>query len=196
MKKILVGFFGIFLVLGIVAGTGYALYSSSVRIEGAVFGTANTDLKIDAYFTGDGWVNEGNGLYTLDVEGGFLTRPLYPGEMDWGHIKLINSSDPSMPLKITGQLISHEGNWNVLKGELRMRVCPVADILSDPIEAECGSWLTLEQWNTAARAFPGNPLTTEQQYWVEVELPANVDPNTAGNTISNVTFTITGTQAL
>lgn len=195
MKKIIGGILGIFLVIGIVAGVGYALYSSTVSIERAVFGTANTDLKIDAYFSGRGWVFGGNGNYTLDVNSAFLTRALYPGEMDWGHIKLINSSSPSMPLDIKGQLTSAEGDWNELKGVLKMRVCPVLDTSSIPAEEDCGSWYTLDQWNTYARDFPGTSLEGEKQYWVEVLLPSTVDPITEGKTISNVTLVITGTQA-
>ena len=205
MKKILVGFFGIFLVLGIVAGTGYALYSSTVSVKGATIGTAQTGLKIDAFGNFDGiagkeWLSSlpGYDPYLIELGGeSIIGRTLYPGQKSWGHIKLINTSTENMSLTVTGKINSvvMDDDWNDLKNDLLMRLCTVDGIAPGDTPTACTPEYYLYQWYGTAREFPGNPLVDSQQYWVEVRMPVGAAASTAGKTITGLEFLITGTQA-
>jgi len=202
MKKIIGGILGIFLVIGIVAGTGYALFSSTVSVKGAVISTANTDLKIDAYGNFDStpgkeWLFGETGGYELDLEGNSIIGiPLYPNHSSWGHIKLINASIEGMPLNIYAKIdkVTMDQDWYGLKDELKMKVCTVDD-LSDTTPT-CGGEYSINDWYVNGYNIIGNPLVTTQDYWVMVRLPSTAPQSTAGKTISGIEFVITGTQAL
>lgn len=122
MKKILFGFLGIFLVIGIVAGTGYALFSSKVAMTGVVLGTATPSLEIgtDKFTPGITWYT------TLPVDGNSLFKLFLPGKMDWGEFWLKNSSNANgVPLdfNLQGRITSAGGDWGILKDAIQMRIC-------------------------------------------------------------------------
>ena len=208
MKKIIGGILGIFLVIGIVAGTGYALYSSTVSVKGASISTAGTGLKIDAYGNfdtnpGKEWLSSLSSpaydpsLISLNDQS-IIGKSLYPGQSAWGHIKLTNISAEEMPLNISAKISSVTMNqdWYDLKDVLKITVCTVTGL--DDYSPVCGIEYTINDW-TIARSFPGNSLAfgeIGQQYWVMVTLPSNANSNTEGKTISGLEFVITGTQAL
>lgn len=202
MKKIIGGILGIFLVIGIVAGTGYALFSSTVSVKGATISTAGTGLKIDAYGEfddtnpGKEWLYKELGNYTIDLFGNSIIGvSLYPNHSAWGHIKLINDSDEGMPLNIFAKIdkVTMNQDWYDLKDVLMMKVCTVDD-LSDTTPT-CGGEYSINDWSANGYNIIGNPLVTTQDYWVMVRLPSTAPQSTALKTISGIEFVITGTQA-
>ena len=203
MKKIIGGILGIFLVIGIVAGVGYALFSSTVSVQGAKISTAGTGLKIDAFGNFDAnpgkeWRYGGLGDYTIDLGGNSIIGvSLYPNHYSWGHVKLINTSAEEMPLNISAKIgkVIMDQDWYDLKDVLMMKVCTV-DGLEDTTPT-CGGEHSIHDWYYTGYNIIGNPLLTRgtQDYWVMVSLPRDAAQSTAGKTISGIEFVITGTQA-
>lgn len=193
MKKILSGFLGIFLVIGIVAGTGYALFSSNVTMTGVVLGTANPSLQIgtDAFTPGT--------YYTTLPVGGISFRQLLPGEMNWEDFWLWNSSAATgepLHFNLQGRITQAGGHWGELQDAILMRICVFNDTLVNHCDTNQSTpWMTLSQWNTTARNLPG-PLPQGQivRYSINLWIEPSFGNAIANKTISGLNFEITGTQ--
>lgn len=194
MSKILSGFIGLFLVVGLVGGTAYALFSSSVNMQGMVLGTATAGLTIR---TDEPGLNTHTS--TLNFQNQSPFKLLVPGELDWGEFWLKNdstSNGPELTLALKGRLTTAAGDWGVLKDAVRMRICYYSTTPGDHCdENNKTNWMTLAEWNTTARDLPG-PLVQgpEKRYAIQVLLPSNFDNTVAGKQISNLNFEIVGTQ--
>lgn len=193
MNKILSGFVGLLSLLVIVSVSAYALFTTQVTVTGGVLGTGTAGLEIAANFNGD-WTPQ---AASLDLNEAYIANALYPGQSDWGHVKLINESDPGVDMNLQARLTSAGGDWGVLKDVLEMRV---REYTGDGVTDTFGGstpWMNLSDWNSADRNLPGNPLLAndEQEYWIEVRLPASADDSVKGKTITDIAFEITGTQA-
>ncbi len=194
MKKILTGFLGLFLVIGIVAGAGYALFTDQVTITGMVLGTATANLEISP--DGDTYAT------TLPI-GGSLFAPLLPGELDWGEFWIRNESTGTtdkLDFSLKGKISAYSGDWDLLKDVIQARVCVYDDagVGEDKcIEDGATSWMTLANWYAAERTLPGGNLLqdTFRHYTIQFQIPSN-----AGNTIMTKGITmnmeINGTQVL
>lgn len=202
MKKILFGFLGIFLVIGIVAGTGYALFSSKASVTGMVLGTATPSLQIS-------FLDKTTGLpveykSTLSFEGQTFA-PLLPGEEDWGAFFLKNSSNGTtdkLDFNLTGKItaVNMNDNWYALKDVIKMKVC----VLKIGAENYCDtdvqtSWYTIDQWFSSPKALPGGALlqTTpdnERGYVVVFSIHESYGNDISGKSITGMTMEVTGTQ--
>lgn len=185
MTKILSGFLGLVLVASVVAGTAYALFSSSATVSGITVtaGSAALLVKNGEDFT-DSW-NTGLNLNNV-----------YPGYNNSTTITLKNNSTTPISLGITGQLTAAT-NWPNLADAVEIAVNN---------GGSSTGWKTLAQWNAAPVAFPGPaiPSGTAQDYTVYVRVPTVYDSGAlagspvgneiAGQILSNITFTLTGTQ--
>lgn len=200
MRKIYTGIAALAMTMVVVAGTAYALFTSTVTVTGAVLGTATTGLTLQAYFSGAEDFTDPSTV--LDLGGNSFVDPLYPGQSDWGHIKLNNESEPPVDMQLTAQLTAFNASsdWDQLKGVLQMRVREwVGDPTVDGYDNVTGNdtaWMTLEQWNSAPRTLPGGTLPGdgERQYLVEVRLPANAGDEYKGLEVDGLQFEINGTQ--
>lgn len=200
MKKIIGGILGIFLVIGIVAGVGYAVFNDTVTMRGMVLGTATPGLEI-----GTDKLTGSLTWYTiLPVDGRSFFTELLPGESDWGEFQLRNVSiadgDP-LNFNLTGQIVSAAGSWGQLKDAIQMRICLY--INTETVGQHCDTgkqtgWLTLDQWNINPITLPGNPLTKDANihYAVELKIPNSYANEIAGLSITDMNFEIKGTQAL
>lgn len=195
MKKIIGGILGIFLVIGIVAGTGYALFSSQVSMNGMVLGTATPNLQIKA--ANFDWST------TLPFNNVHIFAPLLPGEMDWGEFYLRNLSNGTtdkLDFNLAARITAAAGDWNVLKDVIKMRVCIYNDVNGYHCdEGKATDWMTLAQWNASPRALPGNPLlqgAQETHYTMVFFIDSSYANTVAGKTITDAVFEITGTQVL
>jgi hypothetical protein len=218
MKKILTGFLGLFVVLGIVAGAGYALFSTTAEIEGMVLGTATPGLEIAPYATKFG-APYSTPPYstTLDLSG-YAFQKLLPGEYDWGAFWLKNSSDSGhiyndwdlpLTLELQGQIIgSPTGNWGLLKDIIQMKVCEL-DTSQDHFcdTSSQTPFRTLATWQGSKWDLPGDYLydedhigegeglgENEKDYVVVFYIPASYDETIAGKVIENMSMQVTGTQ--
>lgn len=180
MKKVFAGIFGLVLVVGMVAGAAYALFSDTVTVSGITFATGTADLQIAV--TGDTW--EESAPLNLTVN-------LVPGKSQSATFKLKNnSSNPDLDMVIKARLTSAQTDWNALKDYIEIIV-----LSTDPA-AETG-WKTLAEWNAAEGIeLPGGLLDqgTEETYQVLVRLQSGA-PNTLQNkSVTDIIFVITGTQ--
>ena len=195
MKKILFGFLGIFLVIGMVAGTAYALFSSKVAMTGMVLGTATPSLEIgtDKFTEGVTWYT------TLPVNGNSLFKLMLPGETDWGEFWLKNSSsadgDP-LDFNLQGRITTAGGDWGFLKDAVQMRICLYNDTPANHCNTNSTSgWMMLSQWNATARDLPG-PLLQETpvHYSINLYVDSSFNNAIANKAITGLNFEIVGTQ--
>lgn len=193
MKKILSGFLGLFLTIGLVAGTGYALFSSQAQLNGMVLGTATPGLEIS--LDGD---NFQSNWYLPDYDVHFA--PLLPGEMDWGEFWLQNTSkattDP-LNLNLAAKITSASGHWGELSNAIQARICFYDDTPGYHCDTtKATNWYTLAQWNASEINLPENPLIqgASQHYTIVFRIDSTYGNEIAGKTISNMNIAITGTQ--
>lgn len=198
MKKIIGGILGIFLVIGIVAGTGYALFSDTVKMERMVLGTATPGLLIktgekdlDTYRT------------SLDFMNHSPFQLLLPGQIDYGEFWLLNNSDtgltgPELDMKLQGRLTTGYTDWEDLKNIVKMRFCiytEATNYICD--ETKATPWYTLNQWNIAARDLPVNLAQgAEQRFGLQLLIDSGYGNEISDKTITGITFEITGTQTV
>lgn len=199
MKKILAGFLGLFLVVGIVAGAGYALFTSQVSVTGMVLGTATPSLKISFLDKSDPtWRN-----YKTDLSfAGQTFAPLLPGEMDWGAFYLKNQSNGTtdqLDFSLKGKITAAAGDWGTLKDVVSMKVC----VMDPAMENYCDTtqqtpWYSLADWNVSEKNLPGGTLLqgTERPYVVVFYIDNSLGNSIAGKTITGMTMQVTGTQVL
>ena len=193
MKKILTGFLGLFLVIGIVAGAGYALFSTKLTVTGMVLGTATPGLEIS--LNGTNWANDTVPFNSV------VFAPLLPGEYDWGEFYLRNTSNGTtdhLDLNLTGRLTAAGGDWGVLKDAVQMRICTYDNTAANNCGAPATSWMTLSQWNAEAKNLPGNPLlqTENTHYSIVFFIDSSYTSTIAGKTITGISFEFVGTQVL
>ena len=199
MKKILYGFIGLFLVIGIVAGTAYALFTSQATVTGMVLGTSTPGLKVS-------FMNKTNatptGYYSsIDFLGwGHTFAPLLPGEEDWGAFFLKNDStgttDP-LHFKLKGSITAAQGDWNILKDVIQMKIC----VFDQTQDNSCNTghqtnYMTLSEWNTTGGDLPGTDLLqgTERAYVVVFYIHPSHGNSISGKTITDMTMQVIGTQ--
>ena len=202
MKKIIGGILGIFLVIGIVAGTGYALFSSQVTMTDMVLGTATPQLQIAFYDKSNDTPYLGYYSNTQSFTGQSF-QPLLPGEEDWGAFFLKNNStdgqyDP-LDFSLKGSITAAVGDWELLKDVIKMKVCVVDKTLVNYCDTtKQTSWYTLAQWNTEQKTLPGGNLLsgTERPYVVVFKIDSSYGNSIAGLTIRGMTMEVTGTQVL
>ena len=200
MKKIITGFLGIFLVLGIVAGTGYALFSDTVSMTGMVLGTATPTLEIRTDEP-----NLNTWTTTLNFGGAEPFAPLLPGEYDWGEFYLRNQSDGTtdpLDFKITGKISSVVQNthWDLLKEAVQARICVYDKTEMDFLNcgADRTAWHTLKDWKNNSYTLPGGSLKqgTKRHYAINFFIDSSYTNTIAGKTITSLTIEFLGEQVL
>jgi hypothetical protein len=196
MKKILTGFLGLFLVIGIVAGAGYAVFTDEVNITGMVLGTATPNLKISFDDV------DANYSTTLAINGAKFA-PLLPGELDWGEFWLRNESNGTtdkLDFALKAKISAYSGNWDILKDVIQARVClyDEAGVGEDRCdEGNATSWMTLATWYSADRTLPGGNLLqgNDRHYTIQFQIPSSYDNAIMTKSVT-MNMIITGTQAL
>jgi len=189
MKKIIAGFLGLVMLVTVVGGTAFALFSATAKVSGVTFATGNADLKIST---------DGSNYYNPYNFGGSFFSKLYPAINTVGPQFLIkNTSNSNIALILSVQLKNGDvtenpaGSWAVLK-----------DVVQVGFDYYDGSWhtaglATLAQWNSPGYSLEGGNLAQGNQRWYRIHV---VVPSTADNTIADkglysTIFTFTGTQA-
>lgn len=192
MKKILSGILGLFLVVGLVAGAGYALFSSKVTMNGMVLGTATPSLLLS--YDDKSYRDE----FTLPTQS--LFAPLLPGEMDWGEFYLQNASNGTtdkLDFNLKGRITAAGGDWNFLKDAVKLKVCLYkASTGYNCDDSNTTGWKTLSQWNAEEITLPGNPLTQNEisHFTMVFYIDPSYTNTIAGKTITGMNMEITGTQ--
>ncbi len=198
MRKILSGFGGLLLMVVLVAGVGYALFTSTVEVTGMTMETASPGLVMS--LNDESWTN------AMDFTDDELFQPLLPGVSDWGEFWLKNNSNPDevsptrpLDMEISAKLMQAGGEWEGLKNFIKMRICLYSEVAEDHCDmtdvANYTDWMTLEQWHAQPRPVPGLiPQGGKLHYAISVMLDESATDAQAGLVLNGIAFDIIGTQ--
>ncbi|MCL5784255.1 MAG: hypothetical protein M1142_02790 [Patescibacteria group bacterium] len=195
MGKIISGLLGLVMVVAVVSGTAYAVFSDQVQVSGVTLSTGNADLQI---WDGDGWQES--------LSSALFTGNTYPGWQQGQYFALQNNSASNIGLDVTARLTSApSGNWGLLSPIVQVAVVQydsqaaalAAVAANNPglggVDASTG-WQTLAAWNASPIAISTNLLKGAQGdfvIWGKI-------PSDAGNSIANQSLTtdwvLIGTQ--
>lgn len=185
MKKIITSLMAVVLTVGLVAGSAYALFSDTVKVSGLTFSTGNADLVV---YDGGTTIPIQDFVPTLNS----ALKNLYPGWHDYTVMDFKNNSSSNISLSLKGKITAHGGNWDELKDVIQVALSSTGTYDNPPTTG----WLTLAQWESAARPF-GNDLakTEKTPYKFFVRVPSVADNTIAGKSVT-INFEFTGTQVL
>lgn len=191
MKKIILSVLSIFLTIGLVGGTAYALFTDNAEIQGVTITSGNADLQFEL-----GGYNGIELSYweTLNLSSFSSSIPrLYPGFQTQGELWLRNNSASIFPLSVFGKLTSAGGDWVALSDKIEIAINAHSGFGSGSTD-----WHTLAEWNSTGFALPTNvPHKTINSHWgydVYLKVKADAGNEISGKTLSNIVFTLTGTQ--
>jgi hypothetical protein len=207
MNKVISGIVGLIAVTGIVAGIGYALFTSQATMSGMVLGTATPGIQISHYNkSNDTPVGYGSNLEFPP----YAFQKLLPGEMDWGAFYLKNNSTAGMTTTATpegdtldfslqGSIVTAAGDWNILKNVIKMKVCVLqkgAENWCDTSEGNQTIFKTLAEWKSTQQDLPGGALLQGESraYVVVFFIDSSVGNSFSGQTIEGMQMQVTGTQ--
>ena len=179
------------IVAGVVGGAAFAVLSDTASLTNLALSTGSANLEIK--LTSDP-VEDYAAERDVTVEG-FFADALLPGGYDDVAFDLLNGSDDGVNLILTGHLVQGLGDWEDLKNVVTC-VVYVSGESPDGDATVSSGWFTLDQWSTAARDLPGDPLApdAEESLVLRCMLPATADNTTAGLSLSGLEFVVTGTQ--
>ena len=175
MRKILMGFIGLVMAVAVVAGTGYALFSSTVRANNVAITAGNANLE----FSPDHVIWSQDYAYQA-----WAAQNVYPGFHDCAPFWVRNDSSSPISLDLSAQLVSATGNWDVFADLLQIYV---------GITGSVTPAYTPTQWDE------GGPLgitlaqNSEQSMQVCMTVPTSAD-NAIANQWISTNWVITGTQ--
>lgn len=186
MNKILTGITGLLVVSGLVAGSAFALFSSTVSVTGLALNTGTAGLQIS--------FDDVTYQATADFANTVLTT-LMPGESDEGDFWLKNNSDDeTINLDLTARLVSANGDWGALSSVVSCAVYEDGFTVDDATHST--GYISLADWNSAPQELTGGPLAhdTSRHYWINCKLDDSADNSVAGKSLTDVSFDIVGTQ--
>ncbi len=192
MNKILSGILGVLLLAGVVGGAAFAVLTDAASLTNLALSTGTADLLIKLGTDPiENYVNDRDVAVDGVFSGAFI-----PGSFQEVVFNLKNDTSSDVNFLLTGRLLTASGDWDALKAALS---CVVYVSGNDPESTDLAlssGWFTLEQWNSAPRDLPGDPLSPaeEQTLVLRCRLPESADNSTSGKAITGVEFEFTGTQ--
>lgn len=202
MKRIILSVLAIAMAIGITTGAAFALFSPTATVSGVTFSTGNASLLVSGTDSGytDNWgtILDFTNMYPSDTV--FQTQNMY----------LRNASTSNIALNVFMKLASVD-TWNTPEIDaLEFQVIDTTDDYTD-------GWHTLRDWNTTGYPITkvGNAIAnlTNRRFTVNSRLPATyhttedymvspkhvatselVENEVSSKSVTNVNFTLTGTQ--
>ncbi|MBW6441461.1 hypothetical protein K0B04_00950 [Patescibacteria group bacterium] len=193
MKKIISGIIGSLVIVALIGGVAFALFSSTVTISGLTLTTADTALEIRPD------VDEAPWTTNLDMSS-ITFKKLIPGTYEWGRFYLLNTStgtpeegeavrraiDFDISAKITEPA---QGDWNLLKDVI------YAEIYVENNHGYTTGRHTLEEWRNGVEIADHILIQGDNEvYIVEFWMDETVDNTYKGKSITGINIEITGTQ--
>lgn len=190
MNKILSGVLGLVAVLGVTAGSAYALFSDSVEINGIDLetGTANLEIK----FTGGP-----SFLSAVTVPTSPLAT-LSPGEQSAATLfDLNNASSDGLDMNITGFISGHEvgPDWDDLKSLLELSVYLPGE--NPELLVNSTGFVPLSSWESFSQTLPGGTLLDTdlpRSYEMRFRLSSSATSTVQGRLLEDLVVTFVGTQ--
>lgn len=186
MRKIFSGVLGVILTASVVTGAAFALFSASATVSGINFSTGNALIEVSK--------TEESG-YTTSLDADLNITGVVPGfgedNSQFAPIFVRNGSD--FTVAVTAQLTAATGwNSNALKNYVQVAVVPEGETPADE------DYKTLVQWNATPQPLVegDNELAPDEvrQYVAFVRLPSDAPDTLEGASLTDIEFTITGTQ--
>lgn len=212
MRKILTGFLGILVVVSIVGGSAYALFTSTATVKGVTFASGDADLKV--------WSGS---VYVTNWNSNLNFSDMFPGynknATEYTSLWLKNDSNSAISLDVSMQLTNGGGNWD---NSLPLRYATEVAVWDATVGNWATTWINLNDWNTSPQKITLAPIpqspsghgNNEREFRLYVRVPENygattpwvqygakwVGPNqlveneVANKTLNGVTFSLVGTQ--
>lgn len=186
MNKILSGAMGIVMTGAVVTSSAYALFSAQATVSGISFSTSTVALEVSA----NGTEFSPNLDANLDLEGAF---PGYGMDNSVTAPLIVRNTSGDATLDVTAQLTAATG-WNdsQLKDFVEVAVVP-DDTLPEDVGDE--EYMTLVEWNASPHAIiDALAPNTTAMVDVYVRLPETAPNSLQGKSLTDITFTLVGTQ--
>ncbi|HLB51612.1 hypothetical protein A3F07_01790 [candidate division WWE3 bacterium RIFCSPHIGHO2_12_FULL_38_15] len=194
MRKVISGILGLTVVVGLVVGVAFAVFSDPASLTNMALSVGSNNLLIR--LTGVGSFAE-----TVDATG---FAELVPGGTEDVPFELQNNSN-NQSFSLAGEIPSDPTtpeNWTALKGVVECVVFDPAGSgpgsIGDGSTSDSSGWFTLEEWRSASRDLPGDPLLEDggtASLVLRCGIPVSVSDGTlAGKSLSDLEFKVTGTQ--
>ncbi|MBP9687151.1 hypothetical protein KBD68_00640 [Candidatus Woesebacteria bacterium] len=184
MRKILSGMLGIVMTASVVGGVAYAAFTTTATVNGINITAGTASLVVGS--------NSGN-LATI-FPANLSISNVFPGFgiLDNQTTTFVVKNTGTVNLAISAQLTDATG-WNDVGADLKNNV----EVAINTADNTSGTgYHTLVEWNAGQIAFPGIAVTPneERTYNVYVRVPASAPNSIQGQSLTNITFTLTGTQ--
>lgn len=168
----------------IVTASAYALFSAQATVSGIDFSTSTAGIEVSPDDT----------TYTSNFDANLSITNAFPGfgtANDQSASLWVRNTSSGIDLDLTAQLTAATG-WdsNDLKNHVEVALVLPAVTPGDT------EYLTLAEWNATPQALPGGPLGEgeDREYVAYVRLPVTAPDTLEGASLTDITFTITGTQ--
>ncbi len=180
MRKILSGLLGVVMTASVVGGVAYAAFTAQATVNGIDITAGTAALKVGAA------INPASNIFSA----GLVLAGVYPGYSQ--NTTFVVKNEGTVNLTITGQLTG-AGGWNDAGVNLKDYVEVAVNTSDDSLGT---GYLTLVNWNSGAIAFPGTAIAPgdNRTYKVYVRVPASAPDLIQGQSLTNITFTLIGTQ--
>lgn len=183
MRKIVFSFLTIFSVIGVVAGSAYALFSSTATVNGLTFSTGNADLQLST--DGSLWSN------TLDSFPSYTN--MSTGFQSTQEFYLKNNSLSNIGLEIFVQLLDNNESGNSTAWPIIGDNIIVNFQMFDGLNWVDLATNTLSYWKESDYSFGSLAYDSSQKYRMTVSLDGLADED-AGQTLSDLNLQFVGTQ--
>jgi hypothetical protein len=184
MRKILSGLLGVVMTASVVGGVAYAAFTTTGTVSGINITAGSATLTVGAA------IDPVSNLFNASLS----IANVYPGfgVANDQNTTFVVKNTGTVNLTITGQLTAATG-WNDTGANLKNYVEVAVNTSND---SSGTGYFTLADWNSGAIAFPGTAITPSENrtYKVYVRVPASAPDLIQGETLTNITFTLTGTQ--
>lgn len=190
MRKILSGMLGIVMTAAVVGGVAYAAFTTQATVEGISIASGDASLQVYDGFN-----------YTPNWDTGLDLTGVFPGYTENTILQVKNMETSVVSLNVTAKLTSALSGWG---GDLTYATLVDVQLDSDP--GEHTGFKSLAAWNAGEVTLPGGALAPSEvrDYRVVVQIgPTYLDGPLIGNAVGNeilgesitgITFTLTGTQ--
>lgn len=161
-------------------GSAYALFSSTLNFGQVSVSVGSAALEVHLP---DGTV------INQDQTQGYALTGLYPGLSQSYPFTLKNVSTAPITLEMSAQLVSTDGDWDVLKDVITARV-------KDADSSSSTGYKTLAQWNAQGGIALPKTLTPGQShnYSLDIQIDKKYGNELSGKSLTNMHVSLTATQ--